>query len=184
MSFVRASVKSAIAQTMNHICQNTIDWRLVPHAEIVNVSSGSSWLLHRVSIPSTQIHDRILLVWSSCTLIVPKFLLFFFLEESVVLAVWWFRLLEGTESRFFITLSWHTYSADTPSGTMVTQSLGQGSFSMTGMWKAGAEIDCLACVTETFYLASYVHKPQGYKNESKCKCHIFYILKTRLAPTI
>lgn len=43
MANVIASVKNVVADTMKHICQNTTDWRLVPHAELVNVSSGFSW---------------------------------------------------------------------------------------------------------------------------------------------
>lgn len=52
MAFVRACVKNAVAYiyTMNHNYQNSTDWRLVPHAELVNVSSGSSWELQHVSL--------------------------------------------------------------------------------------------------------------------------------------
>lgn len=52
-----------------HFPENTNDWQLVPHAELVNVSSGSSWLLHHNSFPSIPAGDwksfLSLLVWTS-----------------------------------------------------------------------------------------------------------------------
>lgn len=43
VAYVRDCVKSPTAYIMNHICQKTIGWRLEPYAELVKVSSGSSW---------------------------------------------------------------------------------------------------------------------------------------------